>query len=243
MRRPYLIAGNWKMNHGPAETEAFFAAFEAPRHPEVEVLLCVPYVSLPAALVRGGYARIGAQNLHFENDGAFTGEISGSMLTKMGVDSVIIGHSERRQYFGETDAHVLKKTRKALESGMTPIVCVGEVLAERRAGTHVDVVKRQIDAVFTQLDAAQASATVIAYEPVWAIGTGETATPEQAQEMHAAIRSWLASDTRILYGGSMNAANAEALLSQPDVDGGLIGGASLKPDLFMSIVQTAIQLR
>lgn len=243
MRRPYLIAGNWKMNHGPAETEAFFAAFEAPRHPEVDVLLCVPFVSLPAALVRAGYAKIGAQNLHFENDGAYTGEISGSMLKKMGVDSVIIGHSERRQYFGETDAIVLKKTLKALEAGLTPIVCVGEVLDERRAGTHFDVVKRQIDAVFPQLDAAQAAAAVIAYEPVWAIGTGETATPGQAQEMHARIRSWLASDTRILYGGSMNAANAEALLSQPDVDGGLIGGASLKPDAFLSIVKTAIQLR
>jgi triosephosphate isomerase (TIM) len=243
MRRPYLIAGNWKMNHGPAETEAFFASFDAPRHPEVEVLLCVPYVSLPAALVRAGYAKIGAQNLHFENDGAYTGEVSGSMLRKMGVDSVIIGHSERRQYFGETDALVLKKTLKALEAGLTPIVCVGEVLAERRAGTQVEVVKRQIDAVFPHLDTAQASAAVIAYEPVWAIGTGETATPEQAQEMHAHIRSWLASDTRILYGGSMNAANAASLLMQPDVDGGLIGGASLKPDLFMSIVQTAIQLR
>jgi triosephosphate isomerase len=243
MRRPFLIAGNWKMNHGPAETEAFFAAFDAPRHPEVDVLLCVPYVSLSAALVRAGYAHIGAQNLHFENDGAYTGEVSGSMLAKMGVGHVIIGHSERRQYFGETDAIVLKKTLKALEAGLTPVVCVGEVLDERRAGTHFDVVRRQVDAVFPNLDTTQAAATVIAYEPVWAIGTGETATPEQAQEMHAEIRSWLSADTRILYGGSMNAANAEALLSQPDVDGGLIGGASLKPDAFMSIVQTAIRLR
>jgi triosephosphate isomerase len=243
MRRPFLIAGNWKMNHGPAETEAFFAAFDAPRHPDVDVLLCVPFVSLPAALVRAGYAHIGAQNMHFEDDGAFTGEISASMLSKMGVGHVIIGHSERRQYFGETDAIVLKKTLKALEAGLTPIVCVGEVLDERRAGTHFDVVRRQIDAVYPYLDAEQAAASVVAYEPVWAIGTGETATPDQAQEMHAHIRSWLAADTRILYGGSMNAANAEALLSQPDVDGGLIGGASLKPDALMSIVQTAIRLR
>lgn len=243
MRRPFLIAGNWKMNHGPAETEAFFAAFDAPRHPEVDVLLCVPFVSLGTALVRAGHAHIGAQNLHFENDGAYTGEVSGSMLAKMGVGHVIIGHSERRQYFGETDAIVLKKTLKAIEAGLTPVVCVGEVLDERRAGTHFDVVRRQVDAIVPNLDATQAAATVIAYEPVWAIGTGETATPEQAQEMHAEIRSWLTTDTRILYGGSMNAANAEALLSQPDVDGGLIGGASLKPDAFMSIVQTAIRLR
>lgn len=243
MKRPFLIAGNWKMNHGPAETEAFFSAFDAPRHPETDVLICVPYVSIGTALVRAGYARIGAQNLHYENEGAYTGEISAGMLVKMGVSHVIVGHSERRQHFGESDIVVAKKTAKALEAGLVPVLCVGEVLDDRRQGAHFDVVETQLDAAMAGLTTEQAARVVIAYEPVWAIGTGETASPEQAQEMHAFIRSLLKSETRILYGGSMNAANAEALLSQPDVDGGLIGGASLKPDSFMSIVQTAIRLR
>ncbi len=243
MRRPYLIAGNWKMNQGPAQTEAFFGAFSAPSHPEVEALLCVPFVSLQQALAKAGACRIGAQNLHFEENGAYTGEISASMLQEMGVTHVIVGHSERRQYFGETDAIVLRKVKKALEHGLTPILCVGEVLAERKAGAQERVVGAQVDAVFGALSAAERMATVIAYEPVWAIGTGETATPEQAQAMHAFIRSRVPAEVRILYGGSMNAANAEALLSQPDVDGGLIGGASLKPDTFRSIVDTAIRLR
>jgi triosephosphate isomerase len=243
MKRSFLIAGNWKMNNGPAETEAFFAAFNAPRHPEVETLVCVPFVSLASALVRAGNASIGAQNLHFENDGAYTGEISGSMLAKMGVGYVIVGHSERRQYFGETDAIVAKKVRKALESGLTPVLCVGEVLEERKKGIHFDVVKTQTLAALDGLSAADVAKVVIAYEPVWAIGTGETASPEQAQEMHKFIRSLLIADTKILYGGSMKPDNAGELLSQPDVDGGLIGGASLKADSLMSVVQTAINLR
>ena len=243
MKRSFLIAGNWKMNNGPAETEAFFAAFNAPRHPEVETLVCVPFVSLASALVRAGNASIGAQNLHFENDGAYTGEISGSMLAKMGVGYVIVGHSERRQYFGETDAIVAKKVRKALESGLTPVLCVGEVLEERKKGIHFDVVKTQTLAALDGLSAADVAKVVIAYEPVWAIGTGETASPEQAQEMHKFIRSLLITDTKILYGGSMKPDNASELLSQPDVDGGLIGGASLKADSLMSVVQTAINLR
>lgn len=243
MKRPFLIAGNWKMNLGPSETEAFFASFNPPRHPEVETLLCVPFVSLASALVRAQNTSIGAQNLHFENNGAYTGEISGSMLAKMGVGYVIVGHSERRQYFGETDAIVAKKVRKALDSGLTPILCVGEVLEERKKGIHFDVVKTQTLAGLDGLSAADVAKVVIAYEPVWAIGTGETASPEQAQEMHAFIRSLLIADTKILYGGSMKPDNAGELLSQPDVDGGLIGGASLKADSFLSVVQTAISLR
>ena len=242
MKRSFLIAGNWKMNNGPAETEAFFAAFNSPRHPEVETLVCVPFVSLASALVRAGNASIGAQNLHFENDGAYTGEISGSMLAKMGVGYVIVGHSERRQYFGETDAIVAKKVRKALESGLTPVLCVGEVLEERKKGIHFDVVKTQTLAALDGLSAADVAKVVIAYEPVWAIGTGETATAAQAQEMHAHLRGVLrdlygdlADHLPILYGGSCKPSNGAELFAQPDVNGGLIGGASLVAADFVAL--------
>lgn len=251
--RTFLIAGNWKMNYGPAEAKAFFNDLAGTlKSAEIgaEVLLCVPFVSLTESLnaasqVKG--VQVGAQNMHYENNGAYTGEISASMLKSLGCKYVIIGHSERREYFGETDAIVGKKVAKALESGLVPILCVGEVLSERKTGEQNNVVKTQLEGALSGLTAAQIAGVVVAYEPVWAIGTGETATPEQAQEMHQFIRSVIASladDTtangiRILYGGSMKPDNAGELLGQPDVDGGLIGGASLKADSFSSIIQTA----
>jgi triosephosphate isomerase (TIM) len=254
--RNFLIAGNWKMNFGPKEARSFFTDLSTHTSSvsgDNDVLLCVPFVSIESALdaarkVQG--VEVGAQNMHFENNGAYTGETSASMLVDMGLKYVIIGHSERREYFGETDEILAKKVAKALEAGLTPILCVGEVLAQRKAGEQNIVVETQLKGALQGLDASQIAHTVVAYEPVWAIGTGETATPDQAQEMHAFIRSVLTSlanqqtsDTvRILYGGSMNPKNAEELLSQPDVDGGLIGGASMKADSFYTIVETANKL-
>lgn len=242
-----LIAGNWKMNTtldtARALAKDVVAAVGDPG--AVQVALCPPFVCLDAVfnVLRGSDLKLGAQNSHHVDDGAYTGEISAPMLRSVGCDYVILGHSERRQYFGETDEGVNSKVKQALSHGLIPIVCVGEVLEERRAGHEQAVVQAQVEKALEGVTLADASHLVIAYEPVWAIGTGETATPEQAQEMHAFIRSLLkqqygelAPDIHLLYGGSMKPDNAADLLSQPDVDGGLIGGASLKADAFAAIV-------
>ncbi len=250
--RSFLIAGNWKMNQNAEETKAYFSALskltkEAPEG--VKLLLCPVFTSLRAAVDAGSGIKglhIGAQNMHFEDKGAFTGEITAAMIKETGADHVIIGHSERREYFNETDETVNKKTKKALAAGLVPVVCVGELLSERKKEIQNDVVGRQVKTALDGISSADVESVVIAYEPVWAIGTGETATPEQAQEMHAFIRSEVkkhynadvAAGMQILYGGSMNPGNAGELLSCEDVDGGLIGGASLKPDSYFEIIQT-----
>lgn len=251
--RSIVIAGNWKMNMGPKETASFFEQLDDAAQKDingVDAVVCPPFVSLASAFSArksGSAVKIGAQNVHFEDNGAFTGEISTTMLNELGCDFVILGHSERREYFGEDDAVVNKKVKKALADGITPIVCVGEVLAERKEGRHFDVVKQQTAGSLAGLSPSEAKQIIIAYEPVWAIGTGETASPEQAQEMHAFIRQQLAGlfhddiaeAVRILYGGSMKPGNAGELLQQPDVDGGLVGGASLKPSDFSELVAIA----
>ena len=225
-----LIAGNWKMFKGPAETLAFFDGFEAPDG--VEVVLCPPFVSLEAAV--GEEWPIYAQNVHWAADGAFTGEVSAQMLVEIGVSGALVGHSERRQLFGETDDTVRRRAEAALEAGLGVIACVGETEAEREAGETEAVLRRQVAVVPVH------ERLVIAYEPVWAIGTGKTATPAMAQEAHALIKSL--HDTRVLYGGSVKPENAAELLSQPAVDGALVGGASLDPDSFGAICQAAASL-
>ncbi len=212
-----------------------------------EALICPPFVSIAAVSkeFEGTQFKVGAQNVHTEDNGAYTGEISTSMLKDANCEYVIVGHSERREYFHETSELVAQKGKKVIDDGLKAIVCVGEVLEERKAGKHEDVVKEQVNAVLDLLDGDVSDQFVIAYEPVWAIGTGETATPEQAQEMHKFIRSLLtekfgddiSQKIRILYGGSMKPENSEELLSQTDVDGGLIGGASLKADSFSKIIE------
>ena len=225
-----LIAANWKMFKGPADTLAFFDGFEAPDG--VDVVLCPPFVSLDAAV--GEEWPIYAQNVHWASEGAFTGEISADMLVELGVQGAIVGHSERRQWFGETDETVRLRAEAALEAGLAVIACVGETEAERESGETESVLRRQVAALPRHDD------LVIAYEPVWAIGTGKTATPEIAQEAHALIKSL--HQTRVLYGGSVKPGNAEELLAQPDVDGALVGGASLDPFSFASICRAAASL-
>ena len=225
-----LIAGNWKMFKGPAETLAFFDRFEAPDG--VEVVLCPPYVSLEAAV--GEEWPIYAQSVHWATDGAFTGEVSAQMLVEIGVVGALVGHSERRQLFGETDDTVRLRAEAALEAGLGVIACVGETEAEREAGETEVVLRRQVAVIPVH------RRLVIAYEPVWAIGTGKTATPEMAQDAHALIKSL--HDTRVLYGGSVKPENATELLSQPAVDGALVGGGSLDPDSFAAICQAAASL-
>lgn len=256
MGRNFLIAGNWKMNNGAGTTAPFFndlAKILDNVPDQVEMLICPPFVSLTEAVDAAkplSGMQVGAQNLHYEDNGAYTGEISAEMLKDAGCSHVIIGHSERREYFGETDQIIGKKIVKALGSNLTPVFCVGEVLGERKAGDHFKVVETQVLGALSEMDSSDIAKIVIAYEPVWAIGTGETATPEQAQEMHAFIRkvivnkagSDVASGMKILYGGSMKPDNAADLLGQTDVDGGLIGGASLKADSFAAIVQAATKL-
>jgi triosephosphate isomerase (TIM) len=222
-----LIAGNWKMFKGPAETLAFFDEFEAPAG--VDVVLCPAFVSLEAAV--GEEWPIYAQNVHWAEEGAFTGEISARMLVELGVQGALVGHSERRLYFGETDETVGLRAESALAAGLGVIACVGETEAEREAGETETVLRRQV-AVLPRHEAL-----VIAYEPVWAIGTGKTATPELAQEAHALIKSL--HDTRVLYGGSVKPENAAELLAQPAVDGALVGGASLDPASFSSLCRIA----
>lgn len=251
--RKYLIAGNWKMNAGPSEARQLIRNIRKEMvdiNPKSEVLVCPPYISLSAVqeeLKELNSVILGAQNVHFEDNGAYTGELSTQMLKEAGCRFVIIGHSERRQYFCETDETVNKKAKKCLNDGLKPIICVGESLEQRKTGEHKDLVKKQIKAAFSGIDAEAVKKVVVAYEPIWAIGTGETATPEQAQEMHEIIRNEIsgiynddiASSVRILYGGSMKPENAGDLLKQTDVDGGLIGGASLKAHSFISILKTA----
>jgi len=243
-----LIAGNWKMNGSLAANEALIGALrQGVGTPACEVAVCVPapYLAQVQRLVANSPIALGAQDVSAKPEGAFTGEQSAAMLKEFGVRYVIVGHSERRQYHGESDEAVAAKTAAALQNGITPIVCVGETLAQRDAGQTEEVVKRQLAAVI-HLNGHCISEIVVAYEPVWAIGTGKTATPEQAQAVHAVLRAQLhhaasdhAAGIRILYGGSMNAANAAALLAQADIDGGLIGGASLKAADFLQIIAAA----
>jgi triosephosphate isomerase (TIM) len=242
-----LIAGNWKMNGALAANAALVEAVLAgmPASP-CAVAMCVPapYLAQVGGLLAGKSVGLGAQDVSAHAPGAYTGEVSAAMLRDLGVRYAIVGHSERRQYHGETDAVVAEKARMALASGITPIVCVGETLAERDAGATEDVVRRQLAAVI-HVNGHCISEIVVAYEPVWAIGTGKTASPQQAQQVHAVLRAQLKAATAqpervaILYGGSMNAGNAAQLLAEPDIDGGLIGGASLKPADFLAIIAAA----
>lgn len=244
-----LIAGNWKMNGSLAANETLVSAMlrdMGSNEPEADLALCVPapYLSQLQGLLKDKKLALGAQDVSAHEQGAYTGEVSAAMLQDFGCRYAIVGHSERRQYHGETDALVATKAQRALAAGITPIVCVGETLTEREAGHTESVVKRQLAAVIHTV-AHCTSEIVVAYEPVWAIGTGKTASPEQAQHVHSVLRAQLAAATehpervRILYGGSMNAANAASLLAQADIDGGLIGGASLKAPDFLSIAAAA----
>jgi len=247
MTKKKLIAGNWKMNGSLAANEALARAIlpgVAGCACTVAVCVPAPYLAQVQALRGTGGIELGAQDVSTHEQGAYTGEVSAAMLKEFGVRYVIVGHSERRQYHGETDALVADKAKAALAAGITPIVCVGETLAEREAGKTEEVVKRQMAAVI-HTNGHCISEIAVAYEPVWAIGTGKTATPDMAQQVHALLRAQLKAATahservHILYGGSMNAANAASLLAQPDIDGGLIGGASLKPDDFLKIIAAA----
>jgi triosephosphate isomerase len=232
-----LIAGNWKMFKGPAKAGEFCRALRAADLPEtVDVVVCPPFVSLAAAAQALAGTEIGvfAQNCHWEAEGAFTGEISAGMLLELGAYGTLVGHSERRQYFGETDETVAKRVRAALQAGLHVIACVGETLAEREAGATEAVLRRQL-AVLEPDDNL-----VIAYEPVWAIGTGKSATPDMAREAHAIVRS--AIDVPVLYGGSVKPDNAAELLSQPGVDGALVGGAALDVDSFTAICRSAVEV-
>ena len=251
--RKTVIAGNWKMNKTLSETRAYAEELKAilPKGKWCDVVLCVPFVNIPAAirLFKDCRVSIGAQNCHYEATGAYTGEVSAEMLKEVGVKYVIIGHSERRQYFNETDATVNKKVHAALEVGLRPIVCVGESLEQREMGVTMDLIAYQVKCALSGVSADKVRHVVIAYEPLWAIGTGKTATAEQAGEVCEAIRTVIrklygarvARSVTIQYGGSMNPGNAAELLAQPDVDGGLIGGASLKPDQFVDIINAANQ--
>ena len=250
--RKAVIAGNWKMNKTPAEAKELIAAI-APlvKDAGCEVIACTPFVDLSAAqeAAQGTNIQIGAENCHWEKSGAYTGEISAEMLSSMGVNIVIIGHSERRQYFGETDVTVQKRVRAALDAGLTVILCVGETLEQREQGITSELVAMQTKIALGGVSAEELKRVIIAYEPVWAIGTGKTATAQQANEVCHTIREVIAdlygkdaADAfTIQYGGSMNAGNAAELLAQPDVDGGLIGGASLKPQDFATIVKAATE--
>lgn len=240
MRRK-IIAGNWKMNKTPAETVALINELKPLVVTEdADVVFCVPAISLTTALdaAKGTNIEIGAQNMYYEESGAYTGEIAPGMLTSIGIKYVIIGHSERREYFAETDETVNKKVLKAFEHGITPIICCGESLKQREQGITIDWIRQQIKIAFLNVTVDQAKEAVIAYEPIWAIGTGKVATTEQAEEVCKAIRECIAeiydeataAAIRIQYGGSVTAASAADLFSQPNIDGGLVGGASLKAD-------------
>ena len=245
MRKP-IIAGNWKMNKTPSEAVALVRdLLPLVADAKAEVVVCPTYVCLPAVAetLKGSNVKLGAQNLHFEKSGAFTGEISADMLKEIGVEYVIIGHSERRQYFAETDETVNKKVCKVLAEGLKPIICVGEKLSEKQMGITEEIVCLQTKAALHGVSRTQLDEVVIAYEPIWAIGTGMTATPEDANQTIRAIRNAIrdvygdvAQNIRILYGGSMNDKNARDLMAQSDIDGGLIGGASLVAEKFEKIV-------
>ena len=231
-----LIAGNWKMYKGPAETAEFCLALRDETLAGIDVVVCPPYVSLAVAvqLLAGTEIAVAAQNVHWEEEGAYTGEISAPMLRELGVYGAIVGHSERRQYFGETDETVAKRARAALAAGLFVIACVGETEQERERGETEEVLRRQVSVLEADDN------LVVAYEPVWAIGTGKTATPEIAQAAHAFLRSLL--DVPLLYGGSVKPDNAAQLLGQPDVDGALVGGASLELDSFTAICRAAVRI-
>ena len=241
MARRKIISGNWKMNKTPSEALSLIEELKPlVETKDADVVFCVPAIDLMLAVeaVKGTNIEIGAENMYFEESGAFTGEISPAMLTDVGVKYVIIGHSERREYFAETDETVNKKVKKAFEHGLTPIICCGESLKQREQGITLDWIRQQIKIAFLDVTAEQAATAVIAYEPIWAIGTGKVATTEQAQEVCGAIRACIAEiydeataqAIRIQYGGSVSAASAPELFAQPDIDGGLVGGASLKAD-------------
>jgi triosephosphate isomerase len=244
MRKP-LIAGNWKMNKTPSESKVFAEQLKNSKiSSDVEVLICPPYTALSEVtkVLKGSNIQLGAQNMHWETKGAFTGEISGEFLLDLGCQYVILGHSERRQFFAETDEIVNKKMLTALKLGLKPILCVGEFLAEREASQTFNVIKRQINGGLVNITSLDK--VVIAYEPVWAIGTGKTATPEQADEVHAFIRKNIsdkygkdtASQLRILYGGSVTPDNVDNLMAKENIDGALVGGASLKLDAFLRLI-------
>lgn len=241
MSRRKIIAGNWKMNKTPSETTALINELKPlVANNDVDVVFCVPAIDIIPAIeaAKGSNIEIGAENMYFEESGAYTGEIAPNMLTDVGVKYVIIGHSERREYFAETDETVNKKVLKAFEHGITPIICCGETLTQREQGIAIDFIRTQIKIAFQNVSAENAANAVIAYEPIWAIGTGKTATTAQAEEVCKAIRecicevygSDVAEKIRIQYGGSVNAGNAAELFAEADIDGGLVGGASLKPD-------------
>lgn len=241
MARKKIIAGNWKMNMTPSQAVELVNTLKPlVVNDEVDVVFCVPAIDIIPAMeaARGTNIQIGAENMYFEEKGAFTGEIAPDMLTDVGVKYVIIGHSERREYFAETDETVNRKVLKAFEHGITPIICCGESLTQREQGITIDWIRQQIKIAFLNVTAEQAASAVIAYEPIWAIGTGKVATTEQAQEVCKAIRDCIAEiydqttaeAIRIQYGGSVSASSAPELFAQPDIDGGLVGGASLKPD-------------
>ena len=254
MNRKYrktIVAGNWKMHKTATETKLFAERLKGalPRVKRCSIVLCVPYVDIPAAvkILKDSRVAVGAQNLHWETSGPYTGEVSAAMLADLDVKYVIIGHSERRALFGETDLTINKKLHAALDAGLRPILCVGEDLEQRELGVTLEFISYQLKAALAGVTPEEMRRVVIAYEPIWAIGTGNTATPEQAGEVCAAIRGVLrklygariARSTTIQYGGSMNAANAQDLLNQEDVDGGLIGGAALKAPDFAAIVKAA----
>lgn len=247
--RKKVMAANWKMYKNPDETRAYFRDFLplVAGHDRDEIVVCPPYTDIDAAVAsaRGSNVAIGVQNVHWKADGAYTGEISAPMLLCLGVTHVIVGHSERRQYFGETDDTVNLRLKTALESGLSAICCVGEVLEEREAGMTDDILRRQCVRAFHAISVKKAEKLILAYEPVWAIGTGKTATPELAAQAHAVIRreaseifgEVLANKLRILYGGSVKPENASALMAQEEIDGALVGGASLDPKSFAAIVK------
>jgi len=252
--RKKLFAANWKMNLGPVQARDLIKALRAQLDPllgslskDREVMIAPPAILIPAAVqeLAGAAITLGAQNMHFEDQGAFTGEISAPMLKAYSVSYVILGHSERRHIFGEADELINKKVKTALRHGLLPLLCVGETLAQREAGDTTEVLTTQLLAGLEGLEAAQVSNVTVAYEPVWAIGTGKTATPEQAQTDHGALRGTLieragrdlAHTVRILYGGSVTAENVDSLVSKPDIDGALVGGASLKANSFARIVR------
>jgi triosephosphate isomerase len=249
MARKKVMAANWKMYKNPSQTEAFFRDFLplVAGHTRDEIVICPPYTDLCVAVeaVKGTSVAIGGQDLHWEKEGAYTGEICPSMLLDAGCTHVIIGHSERRQYFGETDDVVNFKLKASLEAGLVPIVCVGEVLEEREAGLTEDVLRRQCLRAFHAISGKKAAKLIVAYEPVWAIGTGKTATPQLAAEAHSLIRGEaakafgqeLAENLRILYGGSVKPENVKSLMAEVEIDGALVGGASLDPKSFSAVVK------
>ena len=253
MRKP-VVAGNWKMHMTLREAEALVTQLKSSCETDgVEVVVCPPFTALATVgqLLKGSRLGLGAQDMYWEGQGAFTGEVSPTMLQDVGCRYVIIGHSERRQHFGETDTSVHRKLAAALTNRLRPMVCIGETLTEREAGRTCDTLTRQLSGAFADCERWDCSQVILAYEPVWAIGTGRNATPEQAQEAHAFIRQWITTrcgaavgeSMCIQYGGSVNAVNAVALLQQPDVDGALVGGASLSADSFSAIVKAALETK